>query len=482
MKNPPCNYHPTRQALFCCEKCETAYCLACVSKREQNVYGRKETCYFCDKCNLPAKQLSFEHLITPFWNRLPGFFAYPLKLQPLLFMTVLSLIGAATSWNFLAAVFLWGLRIKYAYAVFLQTSRGKLRPPEVTSEAVTENFGQVFKQSLLYVVIGVLFVGVSANLGLAAGILYLIGALLFIPAMLMILVVTDNLGQALNPMAFIAVAWRIGWGYLMMYLFLLLMGGAPAIIGNYLPASLPPLFRDFLTLFAEQYYTIMAYSLMGYVCLQYHEKLNYPVSLEDLDVHKQALQKAESGPGETLLREANMLIKDGKMEEAISLIRERMAKGTPDRALSDKYYELLKISSRTGEMLLHAVPHLDLLASGNRKAPACGVYKECIALDPKFAPNPQSWFSVAGWLAQGSDYQLAVPAYANFIHAHPEHDLTAEAYFRLARLLHEKMKRSKKSYDILQWMEKKYPQHALLGEIRAYAGRISSGPVPSPPP
>jgi len=49
---------------------------------------------------------------------------------------------------------------------------------------------------------------------------YLIVVIMSIPAMIIIFVTTESLINAINPMLFIPLAIRIGWGYLLMYFFL----------------------------------------------------------------------------------------------------------------------------------------------------------------------------------------------------------------------------------------------------------------------
>ena len=155
-----CSYHPTKPAFYHCPKCDSNLCPDCISKRQQESYGKTKYFYFCPKCNLPVEMLSVGSFIAPFWSRLPKFFIYPFHPKPLLLILILSLAGVCLSWIPLIHLVLWAVLVKYSYAVLRNTVHGNLRPPSLSHEVIWEDFGQAFKQIGLFVV-------VSAALGLA---------------------------------------------------------------------------------------------------------------------------------------------------------------------------------------------------------------------------------------------------------------------------------------------------------------------------
>jgi hypothetical protein len=119
--------------------------------------------------------------------------------------------------------------------------------------------------------------------------------------MLIILIINDNLGQALNPVMVVGLIFRIGWSYFLLLFFLLLLSGAPAALGYAIIQHLPETLQLFMITAAKNYYTLITYNMMGYVILQYHNRVDYPVELDTIlasmyPVELPASQNNESTP------------------------------------------------------------------------------------------------------------------------------------------------------------------------------------------
>ena len=272
-----CQYHPSQPAHFECYKCHTSFCSGCISKRTVDAYGAKKHMYFCPKCNVEAEPIGLENLVVPFWKRLPQFFLYPFKLQPIIFILIVAGIGTFFAGSRLINFVLWVAAIKYALLTLNNSAQGKLIAPDISFKVLNEDVTQVFKQFGILVLVNFLGGWVFANHGFVAGILYMQLSVLFIPAMIMALVATDNIAQAFNPIVLFRIISGIGKNYLLMYLFLTFFKNAPDVLAGQLQMFLPSAAVYFVYFAATQYYTIMAYNLMGYVMLQYHEEIGYEV-------------------------------------------------------------------------------------------------------------------------------------------------------------------------------------------------------------
>ena len=123
-----CDYHPTRPAQWHCPDCEIAYCGECITNRVVNQYGKKKAFHFCPKCDSEVERLAVGAAITPFWSKLPKFFAYPFHLQPFILMAVLAIATALfskpTVFSALMRVAIWGIILKYSFAVLQPSSKG----------------------------------------------------------------------------------------------------------------------------------------------------------------------------------------------------------------------------------------------------------------------------------------------------------------------------------------------------------------------
>ena len=475
-----CQYHPATPAHWYCDACNKALCPQCVDVRDMEGVHQGEKLHMCPNCNLPARWLGVANIIDPFWTRIPRFFLYPLSIRPLALLLILSLIMALLLRpgviGALSQAVIWGIALKYAYAILQSTASGDLTAPPLDSPTLFENIGPVVKQVGIYIAIFLATGVVFTRIGIVAGGFFLFFATLFLPAMIILLVTTESLVAAINPMMFVSLAWRIGWGYLLMYFFYSILGGAPALLGQHIIQHLPPPLQVFLFSLVKLYYTFISYHLMGYVILQYHEEIGYSVNVEDFrdaetDSHQAAL--AADTPEERLLRRVNQMVKDGDHNGARILIgQETRQEPIADPVLSDRYYTLLKMTAMTDKMVAHGRQHIDLIVQQGDKMAALDVYRECLAKDPGFAPGSGSLFKVGTWLNESGNHKSAIGAFNRLTKAYPQDPLVPKAYFRAAQIFNERLRNPEKAHSILNALIQKYPDHDLIPYVRRYLGQM----------
>ncbi len=473
-----CTHHPTKQAHFICPYCNLGFCSECITKRQKAFPLQNEVMHLCPKCNREADWVGVENIIDPFWKRFHIFFIYPFRLHPLIFIVVLSIIDAIFSgpsfFSLIIQIVLWGLLLKYAFSSLQATIEGDLIPPKISTKTISDDFFRVFKQIGIYGVIVVGFIFVGRSVGIIPAFLYLFVAILSVPAMIIVLVVTDRLFHAINPVVFIGLIFKVGWGYLLMYIFLILLAVAPSFCHTSLSNMLPPGLASFVANMAEGYYTIISYHLMGYVILQYHDRVGYHVDFENFrgytdkgyDVKE---NKAIEKPNTEILNRVGALVKDGKLNDAITLIKDSTkVGGFTDLVLSERYFNLLKMEKRSAELLKHSKIHLNLLAKANQKTKACSIYAGCLSKDPAFIPSPLSLFKVAGWLNESGKSKAAISTFNKLIKAYPGDNLTPRAYFRSAQIFNDRLMQPEKATRILKGLIKKFPNHEIIPQVQNY--------------
>jgi tetratricopeptide (TPR) repeat protein len=337
---------------------------------------------------------------------------------------------------------------------------------------LTGDISIVFKQIAFYIIIGFASNWVANNMGFMVSALFQIAVILFTPAMIIMLVATESLIAAINPVLFISMTWRIGWSYLLMFLFLLMLKFAPLFLWQYLLSYLPGTIQLFLLPIAIIYYLFVAYHLMGYVLLQYHEEIGYDVDVEEEELIADGTIEKHVGKSEILNR-VDMLIQDGKVDEAIALIKEETAGNISDIHLAERYYKLLNIKQIIPEMLSHAKLYLDLLVKQKAGQQVCKVYQDCLVKDSEFLPSSETLLKVAGYLNDSAKPEEAVQTYNRFIKADPKNKLVPKAYFLAASVINEKLKNKPKAVSILNAVVKKYPNHEIIPYVQRYLKQIA---------
>ncbi|MCK4838316.1 MAG: tetratricopeptide repeat protein, partial [Desulfobulbaceae bacterium] len=350
------------------------------------------------------------------------------------------------------------------------TAQGRLSPPPMTVTLLTDELEVVFKQIGILIVIFMASGWVFASLGPIVGMIFRLIAVLCLPAMIMSLVATNRLAQAVNPMVFMTIIFRIGGNYFLMYVFLLLLWGAPDILTGLLSSFLPQPLTNFIFFAARNYYIVMVYNLIGYTLLQYHDEIGYEVDYE------QAVGGDHSGPASpaaVLLSEIDILVKDGKYDEAIQAIRQDTNGEITDLLVAEKYFNLLKFTKAYRELLVHSRLYLDLLADESSKDQAAAVYLDCLRLDKGFTPSPETLFRMGKWQAWGKEPKLALNLLAKFTKVYPDHHLLPDVYFFLAKFLHTRMNNQAKARQILELLMKKYSGHPIAVSAEKYVQQLT---------
>ena len=471
-----CDYHPQKRAHWYCPSCNKNYCSSCAIIRETDMYGAKKIHRLCPHCNLDLQTHSAENIIEPFWRILHKFFAYPFQSRPLILMLILSsafviISGPGLFYSLLRFV-LWAVLLKYSFCVLKKTATGSLEAPELNMKNLSDNFEIVFKQIAIYLITAFLFIEIAKTAGAFVGILFLLFSFLSIPAMLLVLIATDSLIAALNPMIFVRVAWRIGWGYLLMYFFYVLLGSAPNTITYLTVGHLPLLLVLFISFFAKSYYVIISYHLMGYVLYQYHEDIGYEVEIEDQSYLKEATEALEGD--EELIRRANILLREGKAPEALKLIKDRTGGNIDNLQLADLYFRLLKTSGDAKEVVLFGKKYLEMLANHADAEKLTGVYTDCVSRDKNFPLPAPVAFKIAKTLTNHGHHKEAVAAYNRFIKSNPEHRLVPEAYYMAAGIIEKEFGNKQQALKILKGLMKKYPNHGIMPYVKRYVDSLTT--------
>ncbi len=478
-----CDRHPTQPAWWSCPRCDKKLCPQCISKRTAGQF-QDQTLYFCPKCNVETSPLDLSEVIPPFWTRLHKFFVYPFtsasSIGIILVLSILSTFSTKSGLFLFGLNFiLWAFMVVYAFQSLKVTAEGRLTPPPVSGNMIEENIGIVFKQMMLYLALFLFLLFVVVPAGPFFIILYAIFCALTLPSMITILIINDSLSQALNPVVVVGVIVRIGWSYLLLLFFLLLLSGAPAALHFAVIQHLPEKMQLFMYTVASNYYTLIMYHMVGYVILQYHRRVGYPVALETILASMAPVgaiaaagvtaKAAVPNPNEELLNEIGLLVQEGELDKAIAKIEQNVSvPDIEDLDLSERYVGLLKMRKRNAKLLDYAPRHLELTVRIGKKKEALSLYMHCLRLDKAFSPKALVLFKIAGWLNESEKGNEAIFALNSLIKQYPDDILVPKAYYRAAQIFNERLKNAGQAKKILTGLIRKFPDHDITGFAKTY--------------
>jgi len=469
-----CLFHPSSQGEWTCEHCGSSFCAQCAVWKDTGRERGKKPRAFCPSCNRRLQWVGAANLLPPFWERLHRFFIYPFHRQSLILLLAVSaaslLLGFLPILGALGQLVLYFVMLRYAHEILITTARGNLYPPQVSTRILDHDLSPVFKQFLLFILLGVGGV-LIASLDVVLLFAYIPFVLIFIPAQLMVLITTQSLLRALNPMVFVSLAWRIGPAYLLMYFFLILLGIAPGVLGQNVIVHLPWLLQVFLASAANYYYMFVSFHLIGYVLLQYHMEIGYEVNYEEFRAPEMsqggesATERAGSWSDE---RHADSLIQQGRYDEALEFLQRRFKQtGRPSTDLCRKYFRLLRMKGEKGLTRVGSQLIPGLLEQGERRE-AVQVFEQCREQDGEYLPDADSLFRIAEAHDDAGEHKKAMGLFQSLYRNHPEHGRAVEALFRIGYILNERLLDPDKARRVLEGIITRYPESPLRERIENY--------------
>ncbi len=416
------------------------------------------------------------NVITPFWQRLSRFFAYPAHPGALAFLLLLSLFSAFGVFVFIGIIvqILVGIVfMKYAYRALEQTALGYLDPPAI---GAGDDLVVPFKQVLLLFCFAVANFAVFNLFGRFAYNLAYLLTTLALPASTMVLAVNRSFFSALNPLMLGSMIRRIGLPYFILFAFLFALSKGAEIAMGMLYGVIPEwAFLPTLN-FIAMYFGLIMFTMMGYVIYQYHEVLGFGIAVEpETQAEVEAEETVVLHPA---LQESKILIQEGRFEQAVDLLRQQIKASPADLGLRQRYHRLLMGSRDIEALLCHGEEYLARLVRARRMPEAMALYRELVTLVPDCKPRDPGYVSLLAhaFIASGQA-KLALAVLNNFHTLFPTHRDVVANYFLAARIMAEKLNQDDNARKLLRYLLKQYPQHALAGEIQAYLAVLDTARV-----
>lgn len=404
--------------------------------------------------------------VTPFWQRLPLFFRYPLHVEPLLYMLVLSfatvlavVIPVPSPFDYLIVLFgVWLAFIRYSYKTLDQTAQGLLTPDQHKFYDAKERANLPYKQFAILMVVGFVINLAAAAGGLVYGIV-LVFCTLALPASVMNLSITQSFWSGLNPLAAISMMRIVGLPYLGLCAFLFLLSASQGVLQSGLLPSMPEWLMLPAFNFVAMYFTLIMFNMMGYVIYQNHHLLGTSVSAS-ASGHGEEQETKESDA-------IGRLIGAGLIDEALELAYEAQRVAPDEVAVNDRYHKLLALAGRDDRLLSHAKRYLSLLLQKGLGDEALTLYRAMQAKDADFAPEqPAQLLKLAEAARRRREFPQALAIVKGFDKRFPRHAEIPAVYLFAARVLCENLKQDASARQILVALVARYPEHPVSAEAQ----------------
>ncbi len=473
-----CKYHQQIPARWYCEQCGIDFCNSCVNDLLSSEPPQ------CAICNQSLSDMGYESIVPPFWYKIPLFFKIPLSIPSIIVILALLCAGYIFSWIpivgwLLLLVVPPVLFFKYAYLTLQNIASGELCAPPLEELFKDNDYDIVFKQLfILFLLFAPMMKIMSASYVL--GLFWYFLVLFLLPATAMVLSIEQNLFKAINPLVLISFVMRIGFSYLGLYLLIMIISGGPTIIiemviGNWdMESSNSSSIISLLIFYAvlQMYFTLVIFSIMGYVLLKYHHRLGYQVSapIEVLFGDKRKIPKVHP-----LLKDIEVLVKENKTEDALSKLQSRVLENKNDLVLRLRFHKMLASNRKFDIMFNHAPPFIRLLLEGNDKAQAVDVYRDCVSADKNFVlEDVNVYLPLANIMFQIGQYRLILKLLNSFHKRFADFQQIPQVYFVLAKALSDGLNNDEKSLSVINFILKNYPRSGITDQLIDYKKNVQN--------
>jgi tetratricopeptide (TPR) repeat protein len=462
-----CKYHPLEPSRWSCGQCFTHYCRTCVPTVDEKHKAAK-----CVHCHKPLRYLGSSNVAQPFWTRIAAFFQYPFAKDPILLMTLCTLLPLLVQGlisGLIIVVALAAILTKYLYSILEKTSEGSLKPPSLATAFQGGGLDLLAQQ--IFVLVGmILAVGFALKHGGALlGVPVLAFMVLVFPASVMILAVEKSALEAINPLRLMAIMESIGWPYFVLYGHLILVFLSLSIAHEFIFNHFQPSVGLPLVGLSTTYFLMVIFNMLGYLLFQYQYQLGFAADAEENEVIAPTNERFLQAQ---ILAEIDIYLKEGQYERAAALMAQEVRKRPQDLHMLDRLYRLLLAQKDWKKLKEGARPILNMLLNQNRAEEAAQLLKQLFAQGEYAVHDPLLSFHLAQSFLILGEHKLLLKVLKDFHKEHPDFEFLPEAYVLAAKALANGLRDKAKALTYLKFVQTKFPEHVIQHQMAGYLASL----------
>jgi hypothetical protein len=415
-------------------------------------------------------------LITPFWERLPRFFKFPLQMDKLAFLVLLaaaSIIGfllplPGSLGMVIVEIGIWLAAFRHAFRTMDLMAHGHIEA-EAQADIIRDDPA---RQNLPWKMAGLLLLwGVIT--GFVNAVSHFLGFFLSlfvsaaIPAMTMQLCASNNFSESMSPARWWHYMKNIGWPYLALCVFLfLLMNGAPQALVLFIPILGGPMAVPVVN-FVLLYFNLIMFALMGYVMYQYHRELGLEVDVEPTAAVP-AEEKPKVNPEAELDARVGTCLAAGQTKGAVDFA-ENLVRKQPDHwPACERLLKLLTYLDMEEKLREHQKHCFTVAMKTGRFPTALSIYMELSAAEDPPNLLGHQILPLAKAAERAYDFKLAIELVRDFETRFPGHPDIPPVVFFKGRVALERLHNEEIAREHFKEMLDRHYRHELAAEAKRY--------------
>lgn len=388
-------------------------------------------------------------------------FAYPLQPAALtsIFAYALALMaGSIPVLGFALALVVWAAAYRYAIAVLERSAAGVAAAPDYVLNAQPGSGAVMLGLQLVFIALNLVVSLWVEDTGQRYAWWAVLAALQ--PAITINLVLTGDIGSALNPVGWFQLITRIGLGYLLLVLVgalcLTVQGHANSLLHQWLPGLLARVVGGLVAF----YLLVFNFHLMGRIV--YGRRLE--IGFEPEPVHDPLDPTARH---QSFMRDTECMIADGNLTEAAAALKLHLdSEPHSTEAMHRRYRRLLEQIGDIQALGAHTQTHASRMLAERRDRDAMLLVQEVITRDQNFrVHDPDQRAQISRTAMRCGMPEVALAQAADFHTTWPKHEAVPELALLAARLLVDRRSDTAGARSVLAFAAERFPDDPLQQEI-----------------
>jgi hypothetical protein len=278
-------------------------------------------------------------------------------------------------------------------------SEGEFQAPSLPATITQPGYVVVIKQFAVIFIMFSVTATISVKLSPALGVPLGLFSLLALSMSTILLATEGSLRTALNPVILATLIFRIGWPYLLVCLYLLMMFSCSVTLGRlaYEYAGIEA--AQIISSVSGYYFALVMYSLMGYMVYQYRHRLQVRGSIDDFSV-------TANSSGED--PRVHVLLQQGDYQRAMDLLVSNWKGNEYPPTLIEKYIKIVRFCGAWEHLQRHLTPLLVALLRANKTSMLPRLPRDLLAAKPGFEITDTALaIKVASAVRERNDSKLA---------------------------------------------------------------------------
>ncbi len=388
-------------------------------------------------------------------------FAYPLQsaaLTSILAFSLALMLGSLPVVGTALSLVVWASAYRYAIEVLDRSAAGAMEAPEHVLDVRAGGGVAMLVLQLtflaLYFVVELWVPDKTSRLGW-----WLLLAMIQ-PAATLNLVLIGNVESAVNPLRWLQLIGRVGFGYVL----LVVVGAACHFLRSeaqeFLYAWLPTIAARVLAGFIGLYLLVFNFHLMGRIVYARrgaigHDLAEVPTRLDPTDRHRSFMREMEI-----------MIAEDNGKQAAASIRRHLESEPHTTDAMHQRYRRLLEQLGDVAALGEHAQTYVSRLLGEKRERDALAAVRSMLQHDPSFrVRDVEQRVRLARSAMNCAMADVAQALAADFHGAHPRNAAVPEMALLGARLLVDRDSNLRAARDLLQFAADRCPDDPRQPEI-----------------